>query len=143
MNLPDNLKYTDDHEWVDIKDDIAIIGITDFAQSELGDIIFVEFPDTGISINQKDTVGTLEAVKTVADIYSPVTGEVLEINDNLESNPELINEDPYQNGWILKIKIKNINELDGLLSNSDYEKLIKWVTTFLKIKKMKKIFLIN
>ena len=142
MNLPDNLKYTDDHEWVDIQDDIAIIGITDFAQSELGDIIFVEFPDTGISINQKDTVGTLEAVKTVADIYSPVTGEVLEINDNLESNPELINEDPYQNGWILKIKIKNINELDGLLSNSDYEKLIKWVITFLKIKKMKKIFLI-
>ena len=125
MNLPDNLKYTDDHEWVDIKDDIAIIGITDFAQSELGDIIFVEFPEIGISINQKDTVGTLEAVKTVADIYSPVTGEVLEINDNLESNPELINEDPYQNGWILKIKIKNINELDGLLSNSDYEKLIK------------------
>tara|TARA_A100001011_G_scaffold313277_3_gene331084 strand:- start:5386 stop:5766 length:381 start_codon:yes stop_codon:yes gene_type:complete len=125
MNLPENLKYTDDHEWIKIKDDIAIIGITDFAQSELGDIIFVEFPDTGISINQKDTVGTLEAVKTVADIYSPVTGEVIEINDNLESNPELINEDPYENGWILKIKISNLNELDSLLSNSDYEKLIK------------------
>ena len=125
MNLPENLKYTDDHEWIKIKDDIAIIGITDFAQSELGDIIFVEFPDTGISINQKDTVGTLEAVKTVADIYSPVTGEVIEINDTLESNPELINEDPYENGWILKIKISNLNELDSLLSNSDYEKLIK------------------
>tara|TARA_B000000557_G_scaffold173030_1_gene140744 strand:+ start:779 stop:1156 length:378 start_codon:yes stop_codon:yes gene_type:complete len=125
MNLPENLKYTDDHEWVSVKDDVAIIGITDFAQSELGDIIFVEFPDTGMSINQKDSVGTLEAVKTVADIYSPVTGEVIEVNDNLESSPELINEDPYEEGWILKIKISNKDELDGLLSNSDYEKMIK------------------
>lgn len=125
MNLPENLKYTDDHEWVSVKDDVAIIGITDFAQSELGDIIFVEFPDTGMSINQKDSVGTLEAVKTVADIYSPVTGEVIEVNDNLESSPELINEDPYEQGWILKIKISNKDELEGLLSNSDYEKMIK------------------
>ena len=125
MNLPENLKYTDDHEWVSIIDDVAIIGITDFAQSELGDIIFVEFPDTGMSINQKDSVGTLEAVKTVADIYSPVTGEIIEINDNLESSPELINEDPYEKGWILKIKISNKDELDSLLSNSDYEKMIK------------------
>lgn len=125
MNLPENLKYTDDHEWVSVKDDVAIIGITDFAQSELGDIIFVEFPDTGMSINQKDSVGTLEAVKTVADIYSPVTGEIIEVNDNLESSPELINEDPYEEGWILKIKISNKDELDGLLSNSDYEKMIK------------------
>ena len=125
MNLPENLKYTDDHEWVSVKDDVAIIGITDFAQSELGDIIFVEFPDTGMSINQKDSIGTLEAVKTVADIYSPVTGEVIEVNDNLESSPELINEDPYEEGWILKIKISNKDELDGLLSNSDYEKMIK------------------
>ena len=125
MNLPENLKYTDDHEWVSINDDIATIGITDFAQSELGDIIFVEFPDTGISVNQKETSGTLEAVKTVADIYSPVTGEIIEINENLESKPELINEDPYEEGWILKIKISNKDELDGLLSNSDYEKMIK------------------
>ena len=125
MNLPENLKYTDDHEWVSVKDDVAIIGITDFAQSELGDIIFVEFPDTGMSINQKDSVGTLEAVKTVADIYSPLTGEVIEVNDNLESSPELINEDPYEEGWILKIKISKKDELDGLLSNSDYEKMIK------------------
>ena len=125
MNLPENLKYTDDHEWVSINDGVATIGITDFAQSELGDIIFVEFPDTGMSINQKDSVGTLEAVKTVADIYSPVTGEVIEINDNLESSPELINEDPYEKGWILKIKISNKDELDSLLSNSDYEKMIK------------------
>ena len=125
MNLPENLKYTDDHEWVSVKDDVAIIGITDFAQSELGDIIFVEFPDTGMSINQKDSVGTLEAVKTVADIYSPVTGEIIEVNDNLESSPELINEDPYEEGWILKIKISNKDELGGLLSNLDYEKMIK------------------
>ena len=125
MNLPENLKYTDDHEWISVKDDVAIVGITDFAQSELGDIIFVEFPDTGISINQKDSIGTLEAVKTVADIYSPVTGEIIEVNDNLESSPELINEDPYEEGWILKIKISNKDELDGLLSNSDYEKMIK------------------
>jgi len=125
MNLPENLKYTDDHEWVSINDDIATIGITDFAQSELGDIIFVEFPDTGISVNQKETSGTLEAVKTVADIYSPVTGEIIEINENLESKPELINEDPYKNGWILKIKMTNLEEFDGLLSNKDYEKLIK------------------
>ena len=125
MNLPENLKYTDDHEWVSINDDIATIGITDFAQSELGDIIFVEFPDTGISVNQKETSGTLEAVKTVADIYSPVTGEIIEINENLESKPELINEDPYQNGWILKIKMTNLEEFDGLLSNKDYEKFIK------------------
>ena len=125
MNLPENLKYTDDHEWVSINDDVATIGITDFAQSELGDIIFVEFPDTGISVNQKETSGTLEAVKTVADIYSPVTGEIIEINENLESKPELINEDPYKNGWILKIKMRNLEEFDGLLSNKDYEKLIK------------------
>ena len=125
MNLPENLKYTDDHEWISVKDDVAIVGITDFAQSELGDIIFVEFPEIGLSVNKKDTAGTLEAVKTVADIYSPISGEIVEINDNLESNPELINENPYEDGWILKIKINNKEELDSLLSNSDYEKLIK------------------
>ena len=125
MNLPENLKYTDDHEWISVKDDVAIVGITDFAQSELGDIIFVEFPEIGLSVNQKDAAGTLEAVKTVADIYSPISGEIVEINDNLESNPELINENPYEDGWILKIKINNKEELDSLLSNSDYEKLIK------------------
>ena len=125
MNLPENLKYTDDHEWVSVKDDVAIIGITDFAQSELGDIIFVEFPDTGMSINQKDSVGTLEAVKTVADIYSPVTGEVIEVNDNLESSPELINEDPYEKGWIVKVELSNPSEVEGLLNSKDYEGLIK------------------
>ena len=125
MDLPENIKYTEDHEWVSIKDDIATVGITDFAQSELGDIIFVEFPDEDMSVDQKESVGTLEAVKTVADIFSPLTGSIIELNENLESNPELINEDPYSNGWILKIKMSNPSEYNSLLSNTDYEKLIK------------------
>ena len=125
MDLPENIKYTEDHEWVSVKDDIATVGITDFAQSELGDIIFVEFPDQGMSVDQKESIGTLEAVKTVADIFSPLTGSIIELNENLESNPELINEDPYSNGWILKIKMSNPSEYDSLLSNTDYEKLIK------------------
>ena len=125
MDLPENIKYTEDHEWVSIKDDIATVGITDFAQSELGDIIFVEFPDEDMSVDQKESIGTLEAVKTVADIFSPLTGNIIELNENLESNPELINEDPYSNGWILKIKMSNPSEYNSLLSNTDYEKLIK------------------
>ena len=125
MELPDNIKYTEDHDWVDISDGVATVGITDFAQSELGDIIFVEFPDEGITVEQKESVGTLEAVKTVADIFSPLSGDILELNQDLESNPELINEDPYKSGWILKIKISNAEEIESLLSNSDYEKLIK------------------
>ena len=125
MNLPDNIKYTEDHEWVSIKDGVATIGITDFAQSELGDIIFIEFPEEGMAVEIKESIGTLEAVKTVADIYSPLTGDVLELNEKLESNPELINEDPYNEGWILKIKVNKSDEFGGLLSNLDYEKIIK------------------
>tara|TARA_Y100001970_G_scaffold88711_1_gene111998 strand:+ start:12265 stop:12642 length:378 start_codon:yes stop_codon:yes gene_type:complete len=125
MELPGNIKYTEEHEWVDINDGIATVGITDFAQSELGDIIFVEFPDKGITVEQKESIGTLEAVKTVADIFSPLSGDILELNRDLESNPELINEDPYKGGWILKIKISTPGEIENLLSNSDYEKLIK------------------
>ena len=125
MNLPDNIKYTEDHEWVAIDNNIATVGITDFAQSELGDIIFIEFPEKGMTVNQKESIGTLEAVKTVADIFSPLSGNILELNENLESTPELINEDPYKDGWILKIKFSNVEELKSLLSNSDYEKIIK------------------
>ena len=125
MNLPDNIKYTEDHEWVAIDNNIATVGITDFAQSELGDIIFVEFPNEGDIVEQKESIGTLEAVKTVADIFSPLSGNILELNENLESTPELINEDPYKDGWILKIKFSNVEELKSLLSNSDYEKIIK------------------
>jgi len=125
MDLPDNIKYTEDHEWVAIDNDIVTVGITDFAQSELGDIIFVEFPEEGMTVNQKESIGTLEAVKTVADIFSPLSGYILELNESLESTPELINEDPYKDGWILKIKISNREELKSLLSNLDYKKIIK------------------
>ena len=125
MSLPQNIKYTDDHEWASINENVITIGITEFAQSELGDIIFVEFPDLNINVQKKDAIGTLEAVKTVADIFSPISGLIIELNENLESNPELINESPYDQGWILKIKVTNSDEFNSLLSYSDYEKLIK------------------
>ena len=125
MNLPEDIKYTEDHEWGKLDNDILTIGITDFAQSELGDIIFVEFPDLNTKVSAKDTIGTLEAVKTVADIYSPVSGEIIDLNSELEDNPELINEDPYNKGWILKIKINNEDEYNSLLTNVDYENIIK------------------
>ena len=125
MSLPQDIKYTDDHEWARFENNVITIGITDFAQSELGDIIFVEFPELNDEVSQKDTIGTLEAVKTVADIFSPLSGNVIELNTNLESTPELINESPYEKGWILKIKMNNPKDFDDLLSNVDYEKLIK------------------
>ena len=125
MNLPENIKYTEDHEWAKLDGDILTIGITDFAQSELGDIIFVEFPDLDLDVQAKDSIGTLEAVKTVADIYSPLKGKIVEINDQLEDNPEYINENPYDAGWIIKLKIENKDEYKTLLTNKDYEKLIK------------------
>ena len=118
------LKYTKDHEWVHINNDIATIGVTDFAQSELGDIIFIEFPNQGDVFKQNESVGTLEAVKTVADIYSPVSGSIVEINSDLDSNPELINSDPYNDGWIVKIKIEDSSEIDGLLDLDSYNELI-------------------
>ena len=125
MNLPEDVKYTEDHEWGKLENDILTIGITDFAQSELGDIIFVEFPDLNTKVSAKDSIGTLEAVKTVADIYSPISGEIVELNDQLEGTPELINEDPYNKGWILKIKINDKNDYNSLLTNDEYQKLIK------------------
>ena len=125
MKLPKDIKYTEDHEWVLLKGDIAIVGITDFAQSELGDIIFIENPSINKEVKQKDTIGTIEAVKTVADIFAPVSGLIIEVNDSIESNPELINESPFSNGWILKIKVSNQVEYDKLLSSSESEKLIK------------------
>ena len=125
MNLPENIKYTEDHEWAKLEDNILTIGITDFAQSELGDIIFVEFPDLNIKVSTKDSIGTLEAVKTVADIYSPISGEIIELNNQLEDNPELINEDPYNQGWILKIRMDDEGEYNSLLTNNQYQDLIK------------------
>ena len=125
MSFPKDIKFTDDHEWIKIDDNIVTIGITDFAQSELGDIIYVEFPDVGTKFANKDTIGTLEAVKTVADIFAPLSGFITEINEALEDNPELINESPYENGWIIKMKIDDKEDYDKLLNPEEYEKLTK------------------
>ena len=124
MNVPDNLKYTNDHEWVKIDNDIAIVGITDFAQSELGDIVYVEI-DTKGDLIQKDSVfGTVEAVKTVSDLFMPLTGEILEVNSAIEETPEIINNEPYESGWIIKIKIEDINQIRDLLDSSGYLEVI-------------------
>ena len=125
MNLPENLKYTKNHEWLRIEGDEAYIGISDFAQGELGDIVFVEVETVGEEIEKETMFGTIEAVKTVSDIFMPVSGEVLEFNDKLEDTPELINSDPYGEGWIIKISLKDASEADNLLSSSDYGKLIE------------------
>tara|TARA_B100000131_G_scaffold320096_1_gene367402 strand:- start:1170 stop:1547 length:378 start_codon:yes stop_codon:yes gene_type:complete len=124
MNIPENLKYTKEHEWCLIDGDIATIGITDFAQSELGDIVFVEFPEIESAINKDDSVGTIEAVKTVADLYSPLSGDVIEVNESIEMEPNLINDDPYDSGWIFKLKIKNNDEINSLLDSKKYESII-------------------
>lgn len=117
----DTLKYSKDHEWIKVDGDVAYVGITDFAQGELGDIVFVDINTVGDTLNQNDIFGTVEAVKTVSDLFIPVSAEVLEINEKLDSNPELINSDPYGDGWIIKVKITNPAELDTLLSAADYK----------------------
>ena len=124
MNVPQNLKYTQDHEWVEISGNKATVGITDFAQSELGDIVFLEVETVGEQLNQEDVFGTVEAVKTVSDLFLPLTSEIIEFNEDLEQNPELVNEDPYGKGWIIKIIFNNQSEIDGLLSSDEYKKLI-------------------
>jgi len=124
MNIPDNLKYTKDHEWLRIEGDEAVIGITDFAQKELGDIVFVEVDTVNDTLDKEETFGTIEAVKTVSDLFMPVSGEVLEFNENLESSPETINTDPYGEGWIVRIKISNPDELDDLFDAAAYNDLI-------------------
>ena len=123
MNIPNNLQYTKDHEWVSINNDVATIGITDYAQSELGDIIFIEFPNIGDKLHSQDALGTIEAVKTVADLFSPIDGAIIEINKLLENSPENINNDPYGSGWIIKIKM-NTNDTSHLLSANEYLKII-------------------
>ncbi len=123
MNFPANLKYTKDHEWVKIEGDVATIGITDFAQSELGDIVFVEIETEGESLNQHDVFGTVEAVKTVSDLFMPLAGEIIEFNKSLEQNPEKVNQDPYGDGWMIKVKISNPSEVDGLLSAEAYSEI--------------------
>ena len=120
MNLK-NLKYTKDHEWVRIEDDIAYVGITDFAQGELGDIVYVEIETLNETIEMSDVFGTVEAVKTVSDLFMPIAGEIIEINDKLESEPELVNTDPYGEGWMVKIKYDDVSQLDSLLDLDGYE----------------------
>jgi len=124
MNVPESLHYTSDHEWIKIESDTATIGITDFAQGELGDIVYVEIETKGETLNHGDVFGTVEAVKTVSDLFMPLSGEVLEINPELESNPETVNDSPYENGWMIKISISNKSEIDQLLSAAGYLELI-------------------
>ena len=124
MNIPANLKYTKDHEWVSIEGDIAIVGITDFAQKELGDIVYVEVETLDQTLNKDEVFGTVEAVKTVSDLFLPLSGEIIEFNDNLESNHENVNSDPYGDGWMVKVKISDASEIDTLLSSEDYKALI-------------------
>ncbi len=125
--IPDNLKYTKEHEWIKIEGDIAVVGITDYAQGELGDIVFVELPGIGAPVLNMKPFGTIEAVKAISDLFSPLTGEVVEINSDLESDASVINTDPYGNGWIIKIKFSDRGELDGLLSAADYQAVINKV----------------
>ena len=124
MNIPANLKYTKDHEWVLINGDEATIGITEFAQSELGDIVFVEIETIGETMEKEAVFGSIEAVKTVSDLFMPLTGEIILFNESLENNPELVNTDPYGEGWMIKVKYSNINELDELLDKIAYEALL-------------------
>ena len=125
MNVLENLKYTKDHEWVRVEGDEAFIGITDFAQGELGDIVFVEVETEGETLDREEAFGTIEAVKTVSDLFMPLAGEVLEFNAELEDAPEMINSDPFDKGWIIKIKVTNAAEIDDLLSAEDYKALIE------------------
>lgn len=124
MNVPNNLKYTKDHEWLKVDGNIGYIGVTDFAQSELGDIVFVDIPPDLSEVSAGNSFGTIEAVKTVSELFAPVDGKVLEINPRLQDEPQLINSDAYGDGWILKIEITNQNQVNDLLSDEDYSKLI-------------------
>lgn len=121
MNFPSNLKYTNDHEWIRVEGEVAYVGITDYAQSELGEIVFVDIDTVGETIGQNEVFGSVEAVKTVSDLNMPVTGEVLEVNEALNDQPELVNSDPYGEGWMIKIAVKNAAELDSLLSAEAYQ----------------------
>lgn len=125
MSYPSDLKYTKDHEWIRIHDDgTATIGITEFAQGELGDIVFVDIQETGTTVSKDDTFGSVEAVKTVSELFMPVDAEILEINPELESNPELVNEDPYGSGWMVKVTVLNAQQLDELLDANGYQEII-------------------
>ncbi|UZO81207.1 glycine cleavage system protein GcvH [Aquimarina sp. ERC-38] len=124
MNVPAELKYTKDHEWIKIDGNVAIIGITDFAQSELGDIVYVEVETVGETLEQEEVFGTVEAVKTVSDLFLPLTGEILEFNEELEADPELVNTDPYGKGWMIKLQISDVSQIESLLTPDAYTELV-------------------
>jgi len=124
MDIPENLLYTKEHEWVSINNDTVTVGITDYAQNELGEIVFVELPKVGDKTKANESFGVIEAVKTVADMFAPVTGEITEVNDQLEDHPELINKEPFDKGWIIKVRFQDKSEIDSLLSPADYSKMI-------------------
>jgi glycine cleavage system H protein len=124
MNIPENLKYTKDHEWVRTEGEIAVVGITEFAQGELGDIVFVEIETEGETLEQEEVFGSVEAVKTVSDLFMPLSGEIIEFNTNVEANPELVNSDPYGEGWMIKVKMSDSSQLDALLDATAYAALI-------------------
>ena len=121
MNVPKELKYTKDHEWLSLDGDVATVGVTDFAQSELGDIVYVEVETLDETLDKEEVFGTVEAVKTVSDLFMPISGDVIEFNEKLETNPEVVNEDPYGQGWMIKIRVSDENELNELLSADEYE----------------------
>ncbi len=125
MEFPENLLYTKEHEWIKVEDNQATIGITDYAQSELGDIVFVEFPAVDEELEQSKRLGVVESVKTVSDLFSPLSGKVIEVNTTLEAEPELVNSSPFKNGWMLKLEIKNKEEIKTLLSAADYKKFVE------------------
>ena len=124
MNIPENLKYTKDHEWVLVEGDTATVGVTDFAQSELGDIVYVEVDTLDETLDKDDVFGTVEAVKTVSDLFLPMSGKIIEFNENLSDSPESINDSPYEDGWIIKVEVSNVDEISQLLDNNQYKDLI-------------------
>jgi glycine cleavage system H protein len=124
MNIPANLRYTKDHEWIKVEGDTALVGITEYAQGELGDIVFIEVETVGENLGKGDVFGTIEAVKTVSDLYMPVSGNVIELNANLNNAPDLVNKDPFGEGWLIKVKINNVNEVESLLDAAQYKSLI-------------------
>ena len=125
MNIPVDLKYTEDHEWIRVEGDVIVVGVTDFAQGELGDVVFVEIETEGETLDKGETFGTVEAVKTVSDLFMPVGGEVTEFNEALADEPELVNKDPYGKGWMIKIKVADTTELDALISADAYQKILE------------------
>lgn len=125
MNFPEELKYTDEHEWVLVEDDVVTVGITDFAQDQLGDVVFVELPEVGDSVEAGSTFGVVESVKAVSDVYSPVTGEIVEINESLPDEPEVVNTSPYEDGWMIKVKLSDASSIDDLMDVAAYQEFVE------------------